>query len=93
MPRSRFKRQPLDLRKDTIAQRLARLRLKAEMLARFTLALGGSAGAIIGLQGSPATGKPKSRRIQRRLQPLQNRPKSDQEALLRTIEAFVAKAS
>lgn len=123
MPRSRLKLPPLDLGKETIGQRLARLRkeqgysqvelaekigltqslisdyergrlrLNAEMLARFALALDVSADAIIGLQASAATGKPKSRKIQRRLQALEKLPKRDQEALLRTIDAFLAKAS
>jgi len=123
MPRSRLKLPPLDLGKETIGQRLARLRkeqgysqvelaekigltqslvsdyergrlrLNAEMLARFALALGVSADAIIGLQASTSTGKPKSRKIQRRLQDLEKLPKRDQEALLRTIDAFLAKAS
>ena len=122
--RSKLKLPPLDLGKETVGQRLARLRkergytqvelaekmgliqslvsdyergvlrLNAEMLARFALALEVSADEILGLDQAPRPKtSPRSRRIQRRLLALEKLPKRDQETLLRTIDAFLAKAS
>jgi transcriptional regulator with XRE-family HTH domain len=71
-----------------------KLRLNAEMLARFAIALEVSADEILGLKDRPQkTGAPKSRRLKRRLRALEDLPRRDQEALLRTIDAFLAKAS
>lgn len=71
-----------------------KLRLSAEALARFALALEVSADEILGLTDRPgAKSSPQSRRIKRRLEALEKLPKRDQETLLRTIDAFVTKAS
>lgn len=70
-----------------------RLRLTAEMLIRFTKALGVSADEILGIQTKPSNGPVKNRRLLRRLQQIDKLPKRDQEALLRTVDAFLAKES
>ncbi|KAB2956182.1 MAG: helix-turn-helix transcriptional regulator [Thermoanaerobaculia bacterium] len=70
-----------------------KLRLNAEMLVRFALVLEVSTDQLVGLEKAARNGKPQSRRIQRRLQALETLPKRDQEALLRTIDAFLAKTS
>jgi transcriptional regulator with XRE-family HTH domain len=55
-----------------------------------------SADEILGLSGTPGskdTRSPKDRRFLRRLQLIERLPKRDQQALLRTIDAFLGKAS
>jgi transcriptional regulator with XRE-family HTH domain len=70
-----------------------RLRITAEMLLRFAKALDVSADEILGIQTKPSNGSVKNRRLLRRLSHIDNLPKRDQEALLRTIDAFLTKAS
>lgn len=71
-----------------------KLRLNADTLIRFARALEVSADEILGLDVQPKPkGAPRSRRIQRRLDALQKLPKRDQETVLRTIDAFLSKAS
>lgn len=71
-----------------------KLRLNAEMLIRFARALEVSADEILGLDAEPKPkSKPRSRRIQRRLDALERLPKRDQETVLRTIDAFLDRAS
>jgi len=70
-----------------------RLRLTAEMLIRFTKALGVSADEILGIQTKPSNGSVKNRRLLRRLKQIDKLSKRDQEALLRTVDAFLAKES
>jgi transcriptional regulator with XRE-family HTH domain len=124
MPRkSRLKLPPLDLGKETLGERLARirkekgvtqvelaarvgivqnlvsayecgrLRLQAEMVIRFARELGVSADELLGLK-KPAqeAGTVTNRRLRRHVQEIEKLPRRDQEALLRTIEAFLAKA-
>ena len=124
MPRpSRIKLPPLDLGKESLGQRLARLRKEkgytqvelakkigtiqtvisdyerdrlrphAEMLVRFALALDVTTDECLGLAHAEKK-KPKiDRRFSRRLDQIQKLPKRDQDALLRTIDAFLGKAS
>ncbi len=75
------------------AYECGRLRLTAEMLIRFTKALGVSADEILGIQTKPSNGSVKNRRLLRRLKQIDKLPKRDQEALLRTVDAFLAKES
>ena len=70
-----------------------RIRPHPEMIVRFALALGVSADEILGLAKPPksANGTTKNRRLLRRLQQIDKLPKRDQDALLRTIDAFLSK--
>ena len=70
-----------------------RLRLTAKMLIRFAKALDVSADEILGIQIRPSNGSVKNRRLLRRLQQIDKLSKRDQEALLRTVDAFLAKES
>jgi len=69
-----------------------RLRLTAEMVIRIAKALGVSADEILGLQKKSSNGTIKNRRILRRIQQIDKLSKRDQEALLRTIDAFLTKS-
>ena len=68
-----------------------RIRPYPEMLARFSLSLEVSIDEIVGLQRPKAKpdASPVSRRFLRRIQQIDKLPKRDQEALLRTIDAFL----
>lgn len=69
------------------------LRLHGQLIVELTRILRVSADELLGLQ-EPKAGTPvKNRRLLRRLQELDRLPKRDQQALLRTIDAFLAKAS
>jgi len=58
------------------------------------LPLGVSADELLGVTKAPANNGPiKNRRLYRQLQNIEKLPKRDQQALLRTIDAFLAKAS
>ena len=69
-----------------------KLRPYADLIARFAVALEVSADELLGIRASkrkePAA--PASRRVLRRLQQVDKLPKRDQDALLRTIDAFLA---
>ncbi|MCP9496803.1 MAG: helix-turn-helix domain-containing protein [Pyrinomonadaceae bacterium MAG19_C2-C3] len=72
------------------------LRLHGELIAKVAEILGVSADEILGLEAkaiSKAKGAATNRRLLRRLQQIDNLPKRDQEALLRTIDAFLSKAA
>jgi len=67
-----------------------KLRPHPEMLSRFATALQVSTDELLGLE--PATksnASPVDRRFLRRLRAIKGLPKRDQEALLRTIDAFL----
>jgi transcriptional regulator with XRE-family HTH domain len=69
-----------------------KLRPHPEMIARFAVALDVSADEILGLARPAKTnGTTKNRRLLRRLQQIDKLPKRDQDALIRTIDAFLAK--
>ncbi len=121
MPRkSTLKLPPIKLGKDSLGQRIARLRKQKgftqvelaskmgiiqslvsdyerdrlrphpEMIVRFALALGVSSDEILGLTKTKApNGTTKNRRLLRRLQQIDKLPRRDQDALLRTIDAFL----
>ena len=70
-----------------------RLRLHGELIVALTEILGVSADDLLGLQTSkPRNGAIKNRRLLRQVQALEKLPKRDQQAVIRTIEAFLAKA-
>lgn len=69
-----------------------RLRPHPEMIARFAVALDITSDEILGLARAPKpAGTTKNRRLLRRLQQIDRLPKRDQDALIRTIDAFLAK--
>lgn len=68
-----------------------KLRPYADVVARFAGALGVTADELLGIKPSSAQQAPlKSRRFARRLQLVDKLPKRDQDALLRTIDAFLS---
>jgi transcriptional regulator with XRE-family HTH domain len=70
------------------------LRLHGELIARLAEILAVSADEILGLTPlTDRTGALKNRNLHRRLQQLERLPQRDQQALLRTIDAVLAKAS
>lgn len=71
---------------------LNKLRLHAEMVIRFANALGVSADELLGLEAVKQNGALKNRRVLRRVNQIDQLPKRDQDALLRTIDAFLGKA-
>lgn len=70
-----------------------KLRPHVEMLVRFALVLEVTADECLGLKPIEKKAEKKDRRFARRLDQIQKLPKRDQEALLRTIDAFLTKAS
>ena len=67
-----------------------KLRPYAEMVVRFALALGLTTDEVLGLRAAPLASVARiPRRFLRRLEALSQLPKRDQEALLRTIDAFL----
>lgn len=69
------------------------LRLNSDLIVQLIEILGVSADELLGVVKAPAsTGPIKNRRLYRQLQSIENLPKRDQQALLRTIDAFLSKA-
>lgn len=72
---------------------LDKLRLNAEMLARFARTLGVSADELLGLDQAPANGgKTVSLKVARRMRKVEQLPPRQQAALLKTIDAFLKAA-
>lgn len=76
------------------------LRLHGELIATVAEIFNVSADEILGLEAKAPQGARRSvrgavtnRRLLRRVQQLDSLPKRDQEALLRTIDAFLAKSA
>lgn len=69
-------------------------RLPADVAIQIARILGVSADELLGLKEATA-GMPgsRNRRLQRRLQEIEKLPRRDQQALLRTIEAFISKTA
>ena len=67
------------------------LRLHGELIIQLSRILGASTDEILGLKSPKTSNAVKNRRFLRRLQQVDTLPKRDQEALLRTIDAFLAK--
>lgn len=70
------------------------IKLSGETIIQLARILGVSADELLGLEkpARAAGGSIKNRRIFRQLQSIDRLPKRDQEALARTIDAFLAKA-
>ena len=69
------------------------LRLHGELILHLTQILGVSADELLGREEAPKRkGSIKNRRLLRQVQALDTLSKRDQQALLRTIEAFLGKA-
>ena len=68
------------------------LRLHAEMVIRVAKALEISADELLGIETSKSNGTVKNRRILRRIRQIDQLSKRDQEALIRTVDAFLSKA-
>ena len=69
------------------------LRLHGELILHLTQILGVSADELLGREEAPKrNGSIKNRRLLRQVQALDKLSKRDQQALLRTIEAFLGKA-
>jgi len=69
------------------------LRLHGQLIVQLAGILRVSADELLGLEKAKGRGPVKNRRLLRRLQQLEKLPKRDQQALLRTIDAFLVKAS
>ncbi len=68
------------------------LRLHGELIVEITTLLGISADQLLGIKAtSQKNGEFKNRRLSRRLQAIDQLPKRDQDALFRTIDAFISK--
>jgi len=66
-----------------------KLRPHPDMIVRLAKALRVSADEMLGVQPARQNGAPVSRRVLRRLQAIDQLPKRDQDALFRTIDAFL----
>jgi transcriptional regulator with XRE-family HTH domain len=69
------------------------LRLHGQTIIELTRILRVSADELLGLEEPKGNGTIRNRRLLRRLQDLERLPKRDQQALMRTIDAFLQKAS
>jgi transcriptional regulator with XRE-family HTH domain len=70
-----------------------RLKLSAEMAVRFSMALGISIEEVLHPDAQGSVGKKPSRRVLRRLEQIETLPRRKQEALLTTIDTFIAAAA
>jgi transcriptional regulator with XRE-family HTH domain len=68
------------------------LRLHAELLIQLCQILKVSADEILGLAQSSSPPPKQNRRLYRKLKDIDRLPKRDQEALLRTIDAFLSRS-
>ena len=68
------------------------IRLPADMVVLLAEALDSSADELLGLKPRGKASGSNNRRLSRRLQEIDKLPKRDQEALFRTIDAFISKA-
>jgi transcriptional regulator with XRE-family HTH domain len=67
-------------------------RLPADVAVQIARILGVSTDELLGFKETPtSTGGSRNRRLHRRLQEIEKLPRRDQQALLRTIEAFISK--
>jgi transcriptional regulator with XRE-family HTH domain len=69
------------------------LRLHGDLIVQLAKILGTTADELLGLEKSAKeAGTIKNKRLLRKVKEIEKLPKRDQEALLRTIEAFLSKA-
>jgi len=98
-------RQEKGLTQDEIADRLdvtqpvvsdyerGRLRLHGELIVQLCAILDVSADELLGIKaGARRNGAIKNRRLLRQVQAIEKLSKRDQQAVIRTIEAFISKA-
>ncbi len=70
------------------------LRLHGDLIVQLAEILGTTADEMLGLEKAAVQRNgAKNRRLLRRLQAIDQLPRRDQEALIRTIDAFLSKAS
>ena len=69
-----------------------KLRLHAEMLARFSIALGVSTDELIGLKISYQNGVKPNLKLRKKLMDIESLPIAQQRALFKTINAFLIAA-
>lgn len=69
------------------------IRIPADVVIELAEVLQVSGDELLGLKGSDTSKGIQNRRLNRRLIAIEKLDKRDQEALLRTIDAFVSKAS
>jgi transcriptional regulator with XRE-family HTH domain len=69
------------------------LRLHGQLIVRLTEILGVSADELLGLAPAPPARPVTYRRLVRRLQAIDRLPRRDQQALYRTIDAFLRSAA
>jgi transcriptional regulator with XRE-family HTH domain len=71
------------------------IRLPADVVVQIAKVLGASTDELLGIKAAtPAGVSPiKNRRLYRRMQQIEQLPRRDQDALLRTIEAFISKTA
>lgn len=73
------------------------IRLPADVVVQIAQVLGASTDELLGIKAAArATGTTtqiKNRRLYRRMQQIEQLPRRDQDALLRTIEAFISKTA
>jgi len=70
------------------------IRLPADIVGKIAQVLEVTSDELLGLKREArSTGNVKNRRLSRRLQAIDTLPKRDQEALLRTIDAFISKTA
>jgi transcriptional regulator with XRE-family HTH domain len=69
------------------------LRLHGELIVELAKLFDVSADEILGLKAPKRSGSARNRRLLRRIQQIDALPKRDQQALLRTIDAFLAKSA
>ncbi len=67
------------------------LRLHGELIIQLASILGVAADELLGLSAEPIPTTAPSRRLLKRMQAIEKLPKRDQDALLRTIDAFVVR--
>ena len=68
------------------------LRLHGELIMKIAGILGVSGDELLGLERVSRSSAVSNRRLARRIQQIDQLPKRDQEALLRTIDAFLSKS-
>lgn len=68
------------------------IRLHGELIVTLSHILGVSADEILGLEAKRSNGTTRNRRLLRQMQQIDDLPKRDQQALLRTIDAFLSKS-
>lgn len=68
------------------------LRLHGELIVKLTEILRVRAEELLGLESPPRAAAVPARRVLRRLQEIARLPRRDQQALLRTIDAFLKSA-